>query len=110
MRDQLGGIVDDEKEELIDQIQSVMGYSPIRLRELLNVLTQPGVIEFTKRYVSAMDTASQCQKYKAPWSCAKEAEAHYKNIKYGWLGAPGSGVGFNESWCEPCRRKVLDTA
>jgi hypothetical protein len=95
------------KEELLDHIQMVTGGLPSNARYILKVLAHPDLIEHTRRYFSEMDDEARCQNYEAPWSCAREAEALYKNIKYGWLGG-ASGIGFDESWCEPCRRKVLD--
>lgn len=97
----------DEKEELLAKIQEILGSLPIGTAKILNVLTRPDLIEYTKRYIKVMDKASLCTNYEAPWSCIKEAEAKYENMKYGWLGAD-SGVGFSEWWCENCRKKVMD--
>jgi hypothetical protein len=96
----------EEKEELIEAIQEATGRLPNGTRLILDVLTQPDVIEFTKRFIQANDEAGKCLNYQDPWNCAKEAEAKYRNIKYGWLA--GNGVGFDESWCEPCRRRVME--
>lgn len=99
----------DEKEELLEEIQATLGFLPGNTGYLLHVLTLPEVIDSTKRYVKAMDKASRCLNYQAPWNCAREAEARYENIKHGWLGAPsGSGVGLAEWWCENCRKKVME--
>jgi hypothetical protein len=97
----------EEKEALIERMQEIIGYVPVGTRDLLNVLIHPDLIEFTKAYVKSRDEASRCQKYKEPWSCAKEAEARYENIKYGWLGS-GSGVGYAEWWCENCKKRVME--
>lgn len=97
----------DEKEELIEAIQAVFGVIPPNAREVLKVIGHPDVIEATKRYIHAIDTASRCQNYEPPWSCGKEAEARYENIKYGWLGGT-AGVGLGDWWCEPCRKRVMD--
>lgn len=95
-----------EKEELVSNLLEVFGTIPPLTREVLSMLTHPDVIEQTKLYISEHDVAGRCTKYESPWSCAKEAEALYENIKFGWLGA-GNGVGYSEWWCEPCRRKVV---
>lgn len=96
-----------EKEDLIDRVDIIVGAPPPGLRYILTILAHPDVIEYTKRYIAAMDVASHCTNYTYPWSCIREAEARYKNIKYGWLGGAG-GIGLDESWCENCRKKVLD--
>ena len=97
----------EEKAELIARIQEVLGIVPGNTSYILNVLVRDDVIEHTKSYIHSMDKASRCEKFKAPWSCAKEAEAMYENIKYGWLGA-ANGIGYSEWWCEPCRKRVMD--
>lgn len=99
----------DDKEELVEQIKEVLGYLPDGTRVILSAMCRPDVIDATKRYVSRMDVASLCTNHKAPWSCILEAEARYENVKFGWLGAPTSGVGFAEWWCENCRKKVMGT-
>lgn len=100
----------EEKEELIAKLQEHHGCVPISTRYLLDVLTRPDLIEYTKRYIRAMDKESECQNYQAPWNCARQAEAYYENIKYGWLGAGANanGIGLAEWWCENCRRKVME--
>lgn len=98
----------DEKEELLEHMRSILGHIPGNTNFLLKVLVHPDVIEHTKAYVRKMDVGSQCTQYAYPWSCIKEAEAHYENIKFGWLAGSGSGVGLNDSWCENCRRKVME--
>jgi hypothetical protein len=95
-----------QKEELIDGIRDLVGYEPPGVRVLLRVLAHPDLVQHTRRYFDELDTSTKCIKYEAPWSCALEAEARYENIKYGWMGGAG-GIGFDESWCENCRRKVL---
>lgn len=97
-----------EKDELLDQIAEITGRTLPSVAFFLKVLTHPEVIEYTKRYISSLDLENRCQNYEAPWSCAREAEARYENIRYGWLGG-GSGVGYSEWWCEPCRKKVMGT-
>lgn len=95
-----------EKEELIDEMQAAFPRIPQSTREVLSMIVDPKVIEHTKRYIESMDANSKCLMYEAPWSCAKEAEARYENIRYGWLAA-GNGVGYSEWWCENCRRKII---
>lgn len=95
-----------KKQELIDGVTELVGYEPLGIRVLLRVLAHPDLVQHTRRYFDDLDQAAKCQMYEPPWSCAKEAEAKYENIQYGWLGGAG-GVGFDESWCEPCRKKVL---
>lgn len=99
----------NEKEELIAKLQEAIGFVPANTSYILHVLSRPDVIDATKHYIKAVDKASMCQKYPAPWNCAKEAEARYENIKYGWLGAPSeSGLGFADWWCDACRKKVME--
>lgn len=95
-----------QKDELIDGVKELVGHEPPGIRVLLRVLAHPDLVQHTRRYFEAHDRSTKCLTYEAPWSCAREAEANYENIKYGWLGGAG-GIGFDESWCEPCRRKVL---
>lgn len=97
----------NEKDELIDSLMETLGYLPIGARALLEALTRPEVIEYTKRYIHVMDKASLCQNYKPPWNCAKEAEARYENIKFGWLGG-SNGVSYSDWWCEPCRKRAME--
>ena len=97
-----------EKEKLVEKITEVAGYEPPGVRVLLRVLAHPAIIEDTIRYFEELDPNSRCLNYEAPWNCAKEAEAKYENIKYGWLGA-GHGIGYDEWWCENCRKKVMGT-
>lgn len=100
-------VIEKMKDDLIDQVTSMVGYEPPGLRVLLRVLSHPDMAGEAKKYFEAMDIGSRCTKYEPPWNCAREAEAQYQNIQYGWLGA--NGVGYDESWCEPCRRKVMGT-
>ena len=95
-----------EKEDLIDEVKAAFGIEPPGLRQILAALAHPDVVEHTQAYFRALDKKHLCEHYDEPWSCAREAEAKYETIKYGWLGA-GAGVGFDESWCEPCRQRVL---
>lgn len=97
----------EAKDALVHGVTELLGRDIPNLRWALRVLSHPDVIEYTKRYFDAMDVNSRCTKYEPPWSCAKEAEAKYENIKYGWLGA-GSGVGFSEWWCDNCKKKVME--
>lgn len=96
----------DEKEELISKMESILGLVPSQTRLVLNAIVHPDVIDETKRYIKAMDKAAMCTKFVAPWDCAKEAEAKFENIKYGWLGA-GTSLEF-DWWCEPCRKRVME--
>lgn len=93
-----------EKETLLRKVEELIGFIPAETRALLKILAHPDVISDTKEYFNAMDENTRCRIYESPWSCARESEARYENIKFGWTGAP---MGFDESWCEPCRRKVL---
>lgn len=93
----------DEKLDLITTIQEVLGRTPQGTVELLNVLVRPEVIEVTKRYVAAYH---RCERFKAPLNCARNAEHEYENLKYGWLGGV-STIGYDESWCEPCRKRAM---
>lgn len=96
----------EQKEELIDGVTSLLGYQPPGVRVLLRVLAHPSLVHLTRQYFSAQDVSLKCLTYESPWSCSKEAEAKYENIKYGWLGG-ANGVGFDESWCDNCRKKVM---
>lgn len=97
----------EAKDALVHGVTELLGHDIPNLRWVLRALSHPDLIEHTKKYFNAMDKASMCTKYETPWSCAKEAEAKYENIKYGWLGA-GSGVGFSEWWCDNCKKKVME--
>lgn len=99
----------EEKEDFVDEIKAVLGHEPQGLRQFLGILSHPDLIEHTVSFfktVSGQSGKHSCELFEFPWSCAREAEAKYETIKYGWLGA-GAGVGFDESWCEPCRQRVL---
>lgn len=96
-----------EKEDLIEVLQNIFGHIPQETRLVLKMLGHPNVIGHTKSYINKIDTSSRCTNYEPPWSCAREAEAKYENIKYGWLGA-GAGVGFEDWWCDNCRKRVMD--
>ena len=100
--------IEARRQELIDGVAQLVGYEPPGIRVLLRVLSHPEIAGVAKEYFESMDVSSRCAKYEPPWSCAREAEAQYQNIKFGWVGAT-SGIGYDESWCEPCRRKVMGT-
>lgn len=94
------------KEDLIDGIKELVGQEPIGLRVLLRVLSHPDIVAEVARYFAGLDVTQRCLNYEPPWNCAKEAEARYENVKYGWLGGAG-GIGFDESWCDNCRKRVM---
>ena len=94
------------KEELVDLIASVVGHEPPGVRVLLRAMSHPDVVTEMRRYLELIDENTRCLTYEPPWSCAREAEARYENIQYGWLGGAG-GIGFDSNWCENCRKKVL---
>lgn len=95
-----------EKEDLIEEIESILGLIPANTRLLLNLLVQPSLVDYTRRYIRAADKSFLCKKYEAPWSCLKEAEAKFENVKFGWLGAGGE---FELDWiCESCRQRIIE--
>jgi hypothetical protein len=94
------------KEQLIERVKDLMGYEPPGIRVLLRVLSHPDIVTDTVAYFQPLDKSSACTQYEPPWNCARESEARYENIKYGWLGA-GNGVGYSEWWCDPCKKKVM---
>lgn len=99
----------EDKEDFVDEIKAIHGHEPPGLRQFLGLLSHPDLIEQTVKFFELVEGQSgkhACQLYEYPWDCAREAEAKYETIKYGWLGA-GVGVGFDEAWCEPCRKRVL---
>lgn len=99
----------EEKEDFIDEVKAVHGCEPQGLRQILGLLSHPDMIGNTVQFFEAIEGLAgknSCKHYEFPWDCAREAEAKYETIKYGWVGA-GVGVGFDESWCEPCRKRVL---
>lgn len=100
--------IDQMRDTLLDNLVSIVGYEPPGIRVLLRTLSHPQLVTEARLYFEAMDVAARCTKYEPPWNCAREAEAQYKNIKHGWMGA-ANGIGFDESWCESCRRKVMGT-
>lgn len=95
----------DEKEELISEIEAVLGLIPSQTRLILNLLVHPDVIDYTKRYIKAKDEAAKCTLFKPPWDCIKEAEARYENVSFGGVG--GSDMEF-DSWCVACRKRVME--
>lgn len=98
----------EQKEDLIDRMKEIVGYEPPDVRPLIRLLAHPDMIEYTTAYFNSFDKESMCLNYEAPWNCAREAEALYENIKFGWLGGAG-GIGYSDAWCEPCRKRVMDT-
>lgn len=95
--------MDDEKEDLVDHIQGVLGYLPENTRHILRILAHPQVIEYTQEYFGKLDNKTRCLRYDPPWSCVRESEARYENIKHGWTGAPGPDGGTQDLWCPNCR-------
>lgn len=96
------------REDLVDKVISLVGHEPPGIRVLLRTLSHPDIVKDARLYFDSMDASSRCTKYEPPWNCAREAEARYQNIKYGWTGGAG-GIGFDESWCDNCRDKVMGT-
>lgn len=94
--------MDEDKEDLVDHIQGILGHLPPDTRLILRALAHPAIIEYTQAYFGQLDNKTRCLRYAEPWSCVKEAEARYENVKYGWGGAPGTH-GTHELWCENCR-------
>lgn len=97
------------RDDLIDHVSALVGYEPPGIRVLIRVLSYPTVAGEARTYFDAMDVTARCTKYEPPWSCAREAEAQYQNIQFGWMGA-ANGVGYDESWCENCRGRILGLA
>lgn len=96
-----------EKDELVAKIKETLGVLPGNTLYLLNVLVHEDLIEYTKDYIRTKDVASRCTEFKEPWSCAKEAEAMYENIKFGWLGG-AQNMGVSEWWCDNCRKRAAN--
>lgn len=96
----------EDKEDLVDRVTELMGAEPLGIRPMLRALAHPQIVQHAVRYFQSLDESTKCLKYEPPWNCAREAEAKYENIKYGWFGG-ANGIGFDESWCENCRRKVV---
>lgn len=88
-------------------MEEITGRSIPEATRFLHLLSHPEVIELLKLWITTVDEKGRCLKYEAPWNCAKEAEAYYENVQYGWLGG-ASGVGYNEHWCENCRKKIME--
>ena len=99
--------MNDDKEELVEHMQDIVGQVPENVRLVIKLLSHPDLIKFTKRYFNSIDKAGRCRNYEPPWSCAREAEAKYENLKFGWLGGL-DGVGYSDHWCEPCRSRVME--
>lgn len=95
--------MDDEKEDLVDHIQGILGHLPENTRYILKVLAHPQIIEYTQEYFGKLDNKTRCLRYDPPWSCVREAEARYENVKYGWTAAPGTDGGTQDLWCANCR-------
>lgn len=96
----------DEKEELVDRILHLYGREPDNLRPILNLLTVPSILPFTKKFVNGSDPNTKCQFYTAPWNCALESEAKYENERHGWL-AQGGELAY-QWWCNNCRAKATE--
>lgn len=96
-----------EKEDLIDAIKEIRPIEPANIRLILDLLAHPDVIQHTIRYFQELDTAQKCLNYEHPWNCAREAEARYQTIQYGWISGAGA-LGYDDSWCEPCRDRLLN--
>lgn len=96
----------NEKEDLLDRINALVGRDIPEARLVLKLLAHPDVIEQTNRYFSVLDPTTMCLNYTAPWNCAREADARYENMQHGWIGG-ANGVGYSEWWCDNCRRKAM---
>lgn len=94
------------KINLVEQITEIVGYEPPGLKSLLRVMSHPDVVSKAVAYLSLMDESTRCLNYEPPWNCARESEARYENIKYGWLGGT-TAMGLSDWWCEPCRKKAM---
>lgn len=95
-----------EKEDLIDRAKSIAGTEPVGIRQLLALLAHPDMIEHTIKFFVAQDEKHRCLVYSYPWSCIREADARYTNLKFGFLGA-GPGT-VDPGWCENCQNKILE--
>jgi len=94
-----------QKEDMVELATSILGHEPVGLRATLKLLSHPGMVESTRRYFESL-VSTDCLHYEAPWNCARESEAKFENLQYGWMG----GIYGDEplsSWCEPCLSKVM---
>jgi hypothetical protein len=96
----------NDKEDLIELMQTVVGRDIPGVREVIKLLSHPAVIEETNRYFSVLNPATMCLNYQAPWNCAREGDARYENMQFGWVGG-ANGIGYSEWWCENCRKKAM---
>lgn len=98
----------DEKKALVGKLHDVMGFVPIATSRFLDILVEPDVIDYTKRFIAAMDEETRCTNYRQPWSCIREFEARYENEQNGWLGGQGGPTAYFQNWCENCKKKILE--
>lgn len=91
------------RNQLLEKVSEVVGYEPPGFRQVLRVLTHPEVAPFSAKYIGALDKSSACTIYEPPWNCAKESEAKYENLKYGWI----AGDNYTDHWCDNCEKRVM---
>lgn len=93
--------MDEDKEDLVDHIQGILGHLPPDTRLILQALAHPAIIEHTQAYFGKLDNTTRCLRYAEPWSCVQEAEAKYESIMHGWSAAAGTYG--KEMWCDNCK-------
>lgn len=97
------------REELLDKMIEATGRNLSEYRAVLKLLAHPDIIKSSLAYLQAMDFGSRCRRYEAPWSCIRDAEASYENLREGGLAGASSFLnhGMDSWWCENCRQKVM---
>lgn len=100
----------EDKEDLIDAVKAVVGREPTGIRQVLNLLAQPDILDYTIGYFDgAKSMGHVCRIFAEPWNCILEDEAKNETIRgVAWADEdPSLGVLLHEEWCDPCRNKVL---
>ena len=95
----------EEKEDLIDEIKATIGREPQGLRQILGLLSHPDVLETALIFLKGLDRKHACLIYPSPWNCARESEAKYETVKWGWGVVGYNDAEVHDSWCVPCQHR-----
>lgn len=101
----------EDKEDLIDAIKTLTGREPSGIRQVLNLLAQPELLDMTIGFFDGAKTSGHtCRIFNEPWDCILEDEAKNETLRATfWMGEDGTiGPILHEEWCDPCRNRVLE--
>lgn len=97
----------EDKEDLIDAIKAVVGREPAGIRQVLNLLAQPELLDMTIGYFDAAKSSGHvCRIFAEPWDCEMEDESKNETVRRFMISPDGIGDALREEWCQPCREKV----